>query len=173
MRSLMALPIVTLALCAPAFAQHKADDADAKKQVEAVTAEIRSAYAKNDAAAYARTFTQDGIIVAPTGKVFAGQKQVEQETQGLIKATGGIKSFDATIEEAHALSDGTVWAIGGATIVGSNRTLKVHWAAVDVPENGALKIRMLSVGADVPPPPVGTAQQAPSSSSGSSMGKSK
>ncbi|HEX6840674.1 MAG TPA: hypothetical protein VF113_04070 [Stellaceae bacterium] len=46
MRSLMALPIVTLALCTPALAQHKGDAAGATKPVEGVFADIRAAYLK-------------------------------------------------------------------------------------------------------------------------------
>jgi uncharacterized protein (TIGR02246 family) len=152
MRKIWALIAVSIAMCIPAFAQAAAGDATAKQRTEKVLTKVQEAYVKNDAAAYASLFATDGVLIAPTGKTFRGQEQVKDATEFLIKQVGGIKSFEYTIDEAHALPDGTVWAFGHATISGNKATVKDHWAAVDIAHGDELQIRMLSLGANLPPP---------------------
>jgi hypothetical protein len=66
---------------------------------------------------------------------------------------GGITSFEGIRDDAHGLSDGTVWAIGHTTIRGGTvAEFKNHWAAIDVHQGNELRVKMLSIGADVPPP---------------------
>jgi uncharacterized protein (TIGR02246 family) len=155
MRVLLASVVMAIVMSVSAFAQQGLSDADAKQKAENLAAKVRAAYMSNDAAAnYSKLFTNDGVLVALTGKDFRGQQQIEQATQVLIKRIGPIKSFEAPVDEAHALTDGTIWAIGHATIVGSRASIKDHWAAVDVPQGDQLYLRVLSLGADMPPPTV-------------------
>jgi uncharacterized protein (TIGR02246 family) len=51
-----------------------------------------------DAAAYARQFTDDGVLIAATGRVFRGREAIEQAAQDFIKRLGGIKSFEAPVD---------------------------------------------------------------------------
>jgi uncharacterized protein (TIGR02246 family) len=102
---------------------------DVKQKLDTLAAKVHDAYAKNDAAAYARAFTSDGILVTGTGKVLRGQEEIEQATKTTISSLGGIKDFQIQIDEAHALPDGTVWQIGHATIIGNEKseTILLWW----------------------------------------------
>ncbi|MBV8455503.1 MAG: SgcJ/EcaC family oxidoreductase [Acetobacteraceae bacterium] len=136
----------------PAFAQPRLSDSEAKQKIQEVAAKVREAYQGNNAGAYAKQFSSDGALVGVTGKTFQGRQQIEQAVEDVMKRVGGIKSFEATADEAHALPDGTIWAIGRATIAGNQTTIKDHWASINVPDGNELHIRMLSLGVDVPPP---------------------
>jgi uncharacterized protein (TIGR02246 family) len=136
--------------CVSAFAQQPPPDV--KQKLDTLAAKVRDAYAKNDAAAYARAFTSDGILVTGTGKVLRGQEEIEQATKTTISSLGGIKDFQIQIDEAHALPDGTVWQIGHATIIGNEKEIKDHFTVVDVPAGDGFAIRMLNIGLDVPSP---------------------
>ena len=89
---------------------------DVKQKVDSLIAKLRDAYVKNDAAAYARAFTSDGILVTLTGKVLRGQREIEQATKMAISSLGGTKDLQVQTEELHALPDGTVWYIGNAKL---------------------------------------------------------
>lgn len=152
MRAILPCLAIAITMAAPALAQPRLSDTEAKQKVQEVTAKVRDAYESNDAAAYAKQFTADGVLVGITGKTFQGRQQIEQAVQDVMKSMGGIKSFEATTDEAHALPDGTIWAFGHATIAGKQTSIKDHWIAVDVPDGNVWHIRMLSIGVDVPPP---------------------
>ena len=115
-------------------------------------AKLRDAYVKNDAGAFARAFTSDGILVTLTGKVLRGQQEIEQGTKTFISSLGGTKDLQVQIEELHALPDGTVWYIGHATIVGNQREIKDHYTVVAVPEGNGYAYKMLNIGVDEPSP---------------------
>jgi uncharacterized protein (TIGR02246 family) len=152
MRTILSFLVIAITMSAPAFAQPRLSDSDAKQKSQEVAAKVRDAYMSNNAAAYAQQFTGDGVLVGVTGKTFQGRQQIEQAVADVMKRLGGVKSFEAITDEAHAMPDGTIWAIGHATIAGNQSSIKDHWAAVDVPDGNELHIRMLSIGVDVPPP---------------------
>jgi len=114
--------LATAVVCVSAFAQQPPPDV--KQKVDSLIAKLRDAYVKNDAAAYARAFTSDGILVTLTGKVLRGQQEIEQGTKTFISSLGGTKDLQVQIEELHALPDGTVWYIGHATIVATRKKSK-------------------------------------------------
>lgn len=112
MRVVMAIPLVAaIALSVPAFAQNKMTDAEAMAKVEKVVAQFDNGFRTQDAAALSKLYTPDGVYVAATGKIFTGQQQIADAYAGIFKAMGGIKVFDAKVDEAHTLSDGGAWAI--------------------------------------------------------------
>jgi uncharacterized protein (TIGR02246 family) len=129
------------------------NEADARQKVTNVISKNRDAYLSGDAAAYARQFTNDGVLIAATGKVSRGREAIEQATQEFMKRLGGIKSFEAPLDEVHVLPDGTIWDFGHATLVdGHQTTTKSHWAAVHVLNGSEVAIRMLIIGIDPPAP---------------------
>lgn len=93
-------------ICVPALAQQPSPNVQQK--LDGLGAKVREAYVKNDAAAYAKAYTSDGILVTGTGKILRGQQEIEQATNTTISSLGGIKDFQVQIDEAHALPDGTV-----------------------------------------------------------------
>ncbi len=125
---------------------------DVKQKLDSLIAKVRDAYVKNDAAAYARAFTSDGILVAGTGKVLRGQQEIEQATKTTISSLGGTKDLQVEIDELHALPDGTVWYIGHATITGNQKEIKDHFTVVAVAEGNGYALKMLNIGLDVPSP---------------------
>jgi uncharacterized protein (TIGR02246 family) len=142
--------LATAIVCVSAFAQQPPPDV--KQKLDSLTAKVRDAYVKNDAAAYAKAYTSDGILVTGTGKILRGQQGIEDATRTTISSLGGIKDFQVQIDESHALPDGTVWYIGHATITGNQKEIKDHFTAVAVPEGDGLRLKMVNIGLDVPSP---------------------
>ena len=153
MRVLVALPIVAALVLSPAaFAEQKDSDTKVMAQVEKLVQQFIVGFQKQDANALSKLFTPDSVYVTGTGKVFRGQQEIEQGYAGVLKAMGEIKSFDTKADEVHALSGGGAWAIGHSTVEGSASTSKSHWAAVYAVDGNELRVTMLSIGTDVPPP---------------------
>jgi ketosteroid isomerase-like protein len=71
--------LATAIVCASAFAQQPPQDV--KQKLDSLAAKVREAYVKNDAAAYAKAYTSDGILVTGAGKVLRGQQEIEQATR--------------------------------------------------------------------------------------------
>lgn len=146
--SLTAIALTTLAAF-PSVAQHPSDSADATRKLQPLLTPYQQAFSKGDAAGLAKFFTKDAVYVVPSGKQFTGQQQIEQSFAESFRQIEGMKSFESKPDEAHELPDGSIWAIGHSVLKGGKGTFKTHWAALDVPEDGTLQIRMLSVGADL------------------------
>jgi uncharacterized protein (TIGR02246 family) len=142
--------LVTVIICIPAFAQQPSPNVQQK--LDSLGTKVRDAYVKNDAAAYAKNYTSDAVLVTGTGKILRGQQGIEQATNTTISSLGGIKDFQVQIDEAHALPDGTVWEIGHATIIGNQKEIKDHFTAVAVPEGDGYALKMVNIGLDVPSP---------------------
>jgi uncharacterized protein (TIGR02246 family) len=141
-----------LMVVGPARAQQSTNvnsEAEARQKIEHNAAKNGEAYIGGDGATYARQFADDGVLIAATGQVFRGREAIAQAAQDFIKRQGGIKSFEAPVDEVHVLPDGTIWDIGHATLVnGKGSTTKSHWAAVHVPNGSEVAIRMLMIGID-------------------------
>ncbi len=132
-----------------AVAQEKTSEADAMHKLETLISPYSQAFSKGDAAAIAQFFTPNAVYIVPSSKQFSGRSAIEQSYSETFRRIGGMRSFESKPDEAHLLSDGTIWAIGHSTLTGEKGTFKTHWAEVAVPENNQYKIRMLSVGADL------------------------
>jgi len=160
------------ALCSgPAMAQQRTSDADAMRKVENLLAPYSQVFKQGDAAKLSHFYAEDAVYVGTRGKMVHGRQQIEQAYADLFRRIGPIRSFVDKAEEAHAMPDGSIWAIGHATVTTEKTTTNVHWAVVDVMGQGELKVRMLSVGADLSASQGQTAQT-PSTSrttSGSTM----
>jgi uncharacterized protein (TIGR02246 family) len=152
MKATLGSLLITVAISFPALAQQAPSDTDARHKVQgSVTVKVHDAWVSNDAAAYAKLFTTNGVFVHITGKASVGRQEIEQAVQGIMDQLGGVKSFDSTVDQAQTLPDGTIWSIGHATIGGNKTSIKDHWASVSVPSEDGRSIRMLSLGLDVTP----------------------
>ena len=147
------LPIAAsiLFFTAPAFAQNKSGGGEAKQQVEKLLVPFGEAFKKKDAVAVSKMFALDGILVTIAGKEIDGRGQIEQALNGLFKQLGDITDYNETVDQARATGDG-IWAIGHAVVDGTVGSINNHWAKVYVPEGGALKLGLLSLGVNLPPP---------------------
>jgi uncharacterized protein (TIGR02246 family) len=153
MRDLLAISAAAVMLATPALAQQKATDPAAMQKLASFNTGFIAAFKKEDAAALSTFYATNAVYVGVTGKVFKGRQQVEEAYTILFKQVGGLKSVETTPDEAHSLRDGTIWGIGHATITGNTATYNNHYAALYVPQGKELKLRMLSIGANVQPQP--------------------
>jgi uncharacterized protein (TIGR02246 family) len=143
--------IVILALCTSATAQEKSDT-DPTAVVQKLLVPYREAFLKKDAAALSGMFAVNGIWVTIAGTEVHGRAQVEQAFNGVFKQMGDITAYEETVDHAEAMGQG-IWAIGHAVIKGaSGLALNNHWTKVYVPEGSDLKIGLLNIGVNVPPP---------------------
>jgi uncharacterized protein (TIGR02246 family) len=149
MRSLLVAATI-LFVTMPAFAQDKSGT-EAKLHVEKLLLPYKEAFKKKDADALSKMFAVDGILVTITGQEIDGRAQIEQAFTGAFKQLGDITTYDETVDRARPMGDG-IWAIGHAAISGTTGSINNHWVKVYVPENGDLKIGLLHLGVNVPPP---------------------
>lgn len=145
----LAMPLVAaLALATPAWAM---SDAEAMQKVEKFYVQFRQAFKDSDANTIAKTYLSDGVYVAVSGKRYTGPQQVQEAFAGIFKSFGGFKSVDIKPTEAHALGN-SIWVLGTGHIEGNKLTSKTHFAAIYELQGDDLKTRMVTVGADSPPP---------------------
>jgi ketosteroid isomerase-like protein len=138
-----------LVLCT--IAQEKSDP-DAAVVVQKFLIPYREAFLKKDAAALSRMFAVNAISVTIAGTELHGRAQVEEAFNSVFKQMGDITTYEETVDHAEAMGQG-IWAIGHAVIKGaSGLALNNHWTKVYVPEGSDLKISLLNIGVNVPPP---------------------
>jgi ketosteroid isomerase-like protein len=76
---------ITFAL--PTFAQQKGTvDPKVDQQIRALTSNFDAAFNRNDAAAVAALYTQDGVTVLPWGGGFHGRQAIERGFAGVFKS---------------------------------------------------------------------------------------
>lgn len=132
---------LVLALAAPAHAQ------DAKQDGEKLAAAYADCVAKHDAACVASLYSKDGVQINPGG-VFSDLKARYEEN-----FKNGTDRIVIRTNHMHPLSNDLVLADGETDIFNKDASkVTVYWSAVDIRENGEMKIRMLTVGMKPPPP---------------------
>ena len=52
------------------------------------------------------------MLVAATGKKFNGRQQIAEYYTNYFKQARALKSVDIGPDEAHAMGDGAIWAVG-------------------------------------------------------------
>jgi uncharacterized protein (TIGR02246 family) len=111
------LVAVLLAASAPApFAADKADPTAVRKAIEAANAEFTKLFAKGDAAAVAKLYTEDGALFPPGQPILRGRKKIEEFWGGVIKS--GVKSATLKTLEVEGLGD-TAWESGTVELTAS------------------------------------------------------
>ena len=152
MKTLLVVPLVGLAICfaLPTFAQqtNTPDPQLRQKLVDAIKKHT-DALDKNDAAAVAANFTENGILVTPNGTFF-GREAIEKNYADLFKQ--GFRSSKNTAtpddDSPHITSDGKqMWATGKwtATVQGKDwgpAEASGYWSVIR--EGDDWKIRMLA-----------------------------
>ena len=152
---------LAISFALPAFTQQK-DAADAPRVqqrdllgvVEAIGEfgdlhrKLDEAYDKNDAAAVAALFTEDGLFVTPDG-MLSGRHQIAAGHADMFQRSP-ITDFNCSRERRHLDAiDNAVWSAGQWASTSQSPTGPVFawgcWTAIYVREGDAWKFRMLTL----------------------------
>lgn len=149
-RSILSL---CLAFVAALAVQAAADDSSLQP-VEALARDFSAAFNAGDAEGVASLFTEDGIFVAVDGRIHHGRAEIRAYQQTSFER--GTKDHAVVVTESHQLGD-SVYAIGtvGFSVPAKNGTrmkLGGSWTAIDVPEGGRWRIKLLFASAPPPRP---------------------
>ena len=149
-RSVVALLGLAICFALPTFAQQKeAVDPQLRQKLVDAIKKHTDALDKNDAAAVAANFTEDGILVTPGGTIF-GREAIEKHYADDFKQGFHSSNNLAPVDEdsPHMTTDGKqMWATGSwtATIQGKDWgpiPAKGYWSVIR--EGDDWKIRMLA-----------------------------
>ena len=149
MRRAVVLSILAAAFLAPsAFAD---DDADFRKAAPQIRLSFLDAFAKQDVARLAATYTSDAVNVTPMGVHPINAKTIE----GWF--ADGPRTIQTTFDQALPLNADTALGIGtfhvtGKTLKGEPVEVRARWANTYVRQDGQWKIRMATVIPSPPPP---------------------
>jgi uncharacterized protein (TIGR02246 family) len=128
-------------------------DQNTKQQIEKIYAAFHDNWNKQDAAGLAGLYTKDGMFVGNTG-VDIGTEAIIAHYQNNFK-TGVTHHDSATIDQLLPLGSNAVMTAGEYHLSGQgqNGPIKAdgHYSAVQVLENGAWKIRLLTAVPNAPP----------------------
>ena len=168
-RLLVALVGMAISFASPTFAQQK-DTADARvvqqrdllgvpkalDEFGELHQALDEAYSKNDAAAVAAFFTEDGLFVAPDG-MFSGRREIETRHADLFQRSP-ITDFNCSRERYHLDAiDNAVWSAGQWASTSQSQTGPIfawgYWTAIYVREDDAWKFRMLTLSERPRPAP--------------------
>jgi ketosteroid isomerase-like protein len=166
MRVLLTFAVLWLADVAALSAQQPAlPPSNLAVDIQTLVDQQTSLLLRKDAAALASLFTQDAVYVGASGEMHAGQASIRDyytktfATLDYARAAGLVGEFtrEARVYQVHALGEGA-WAFGRGNLL-VNAPIGVvgrtdHWMAVFAKVGGEWKIRMMSVGEDVQPPPL-------------------
>jgi uncharacterized protein (TIGR02246 family) len=149
MRLLLALLGLALSLALPTFAQQtNTSDPQLREKLIAAIKKHTDALDKNDAAAVAANFTEDGILVTPNGPIF-GREAIEKYYAGVFKQvqlSNNLAPVDDDSPHLIGTAGKEMWATGkySATVKGQNFgpvEARGYWAVIR--EGDDWKIRML------------------------------
>ena len=168
-RSLLALVGLAIGFALPTYAQQK-DPADppivqqrdllgvgeAIGEFGDLHRKLDEAYDKNDAAAVAALFTEDGLFVTPD-EMFSGRQQIESRHADMFQRSPTI-DFNCSRERRHLDAiDNAVWSAGQWASTSQSPTGPVFawgsWTAIYVREGDAWKFRMLTLSEHPRPAP--------------------
>jgi uncharacterized protein (TIGR02246 family) len=145
-RLLLALVGLAISFALPTFAQQtNTQDPQLREKFIAAIKKHTDALDKNDAAAVAANFTEDGILVTPDGPIF-GRESIEKYYVGLFKQIQLSNNLAPVDEDSPHPAGNETWATGrySATVKGQNFgpvEAKGYWSVIR--EGDDLKIRML------------------------------
>ena len=129
----------------PAMAQ------DVKQEVEKVGTAYQECMGKHDAACVASLYSKDGVQINPGG-VFSDIKAAYEQN-----FKNGEDRIEIKVGHISPLSNDLVLADGETDIFfkndkGETNKVTFFWSAVDIRENGQMKIRMLTAAPKPEPP---------------------
>jgi ketosteroid isomerase-like protein len=163
MKNLTVLTVVGLAFsfALPIFAQQSTPDPQLREKLIAAIKKHTDALDKNDAAAVAANFTENGILVTPDGPI-SGREAIEKYYIGLFKQIQlGDNLAPVDDDSPHILgkADNEIWATGkySCTVKGQNFgpvAANGFWSVIR--EGDDLKIRMLTFNSTPAPAPTAT-----------------
>ncbi len=143
---------VCLLSAVPATADEAKGAAKFKREVDAVHAQYVGAFNRKDPHAVAALFTKDGIFVDGTGATTVGRDAIEAMFVQGFKLLGDF-TLEADAEHVGPVGTGA-WDLGhGAQVFKTKDGVQkhlFHYAVIYVREGGTLKVRAVSMGADIP-----------------------
>ena len=148
-RLVVALVGLAISFALPTFAQQtNTPDPQLRQKLIAAIKKHTDALDKNDPAAVAANFTEDGILVTPDGPIF-GRESIEKYYVDLFKQiqlSNNLAPVDDDSPHIIGTAGNETWATGkySATVKGQNFgpvEAKGYWSAIR--EGDDLKIRML------------------------------
>jgi len=142
-RFLLALAGLAISLALPTFAQQKIDP-KTEQQIRVLASNFDAAFNRNDAAAVAALYTDDGVTVLPWGGGFHGRQAIQKGFAGVFQSwhpTNQISKFDRLKAAGNEVRSSGRWShttyeTGGAA---SNRVGSFAW--IMVREGDTWKIR--------------------------------
>jgi uncharacterized protein (TIGR02246 family) len=147
---LLALVGLVISFALPNFAQQtNAPDPQLRQRLVALIKKHTDALDKNDAAAVAAVFTEDGILVTPDGPI-SGRESIEKYYAGVFKQvqlSNNLAPVDDDSPHIIGTAGNEMWATGkwSATVKGQNFgpvEAKGYWSVIR--EGDDWKIRMLT-----------------------------
>jgi uncharacterized protein (TIGR02246 family) len=134
-------------------------DQNTKQQIEKIYDAFHDAWNKHDAAGLANLYTNDGILVTDrTEGAKTGHTAIEQY---YTNAFNRVSHHDSsTVDKLLPLGSNAVITVGEYHLSGQgqNGPIKAdgYYTAVNVLENGAWRIRLLTATPNPPPAPAAT-----------------
>ncbi|MGA8658700.1 MAG: nuclear transport factor 2 family protein [Chthoniobacterales bacterium] len=123
-------------------------DVKALDEFSELSQKLDEAYNKNDAAAVAALFTEDGLLVASDG-MFSGWQDIEKRYEDTFQRWP-ITDFNSRRERRHLSAiDNAVWSAGQWASTFRSETGPIfawgYWSTIYVREGDAWKMRVLSL----------------------------
>jgi ketosteroid isomerase-like protein len=149
-RLVVALVGLAISFALPTFAQQKdTPDPQLREKLIAAIKKHTDSLDKNDAAAVAANFTENGILVTPDGPIF-GRESIEKYYVGVFKQvqlSDNLAPIDDDSPHIIGTAGNEMWATGkySATVKGQNFgpvAAKGYWSVIR--EGDDWKIRMLT-----------------------------
>lgn len=116
---------------------------DPKQEVEKLGAAYAENVAKKDPAGVAALYSKDGVIINSSGV----HSDITELYKGNFK--NGLERLEIRTGHIWPINNDTVIAEGETDIFGKNASgeatkVTIFWSALDIRENGQMKIRMLT-----------------------------
>ena len=132
------LSLALSAVAIPAMAQ------DVKQEAEKLAAAYQECVGKHDAACVASLYSKDGVQINPGGVMTDLKATYEQNFKN------GTDRIEIRMGKMWPINNDLILGEGETDIFGKNdkgeaTKVTVFWSAMDVRENGQMKIRMLTV----------------------------
>jgi uncharacterized protein (TIGR02246 family) len=109
--SILALPVLTLAVVAPAQAR------DIRSEIEAANARWVAAYNKGDAAAVAQLYTEQATILPPGAPLAKGRAAIQAVWQGAMSGMKNVALKIVQVEQFGSVAR-EIGEFGGETATG-------------------------------------------------------
>jgi ketosteroid isomerase-like protein len=159
-RLLLALIGLAISFALPTFAQQtNTPDPQLRQMIDAFAKKYTEAINKNDAAAVAALYAEDGVFVADTGPIY-GREAIKKMYADLFQKfhfSNNISKADQYSPHSIGTAGNATWETGewSVTLQGQDGPpiqLKGYYSSIDTREGDAWMIRMVSTHTTSPPP---------------------